>query len=192
MTGPAAACARSNCEGCRIQGRLICLASPGDVLDFAAPSIGWLIPFLAGMISGRHWLGLLVWLGLAAVFFGCVEAWLLCRHCPAYAEKGATLRCHANWGLPKLPRLSPRPMNRFEQVVWLIYVVVLFLYHLPFFIQGGQWLLLVITTWAFLAWVWTVQRTQCSRCFMLSCPLNRVPQEVRAVFYQNFPDFAAG
>jgi hypothetical protein len=35
-----------------------------------------------------------------------------------------------------------------------------------------------------------VQRTQCTRCYHLSCPVNRVPEEVKVVFYQNYPDFA--
>jgi hypothetical protein len=29
----------------------------------------------------------------------------------------------------------------------------------------------------------------CTRCYNLSCPLNRVPENVRKVFFQNFPEF---
>ena len=64
----------------------------------AVLAIGWFIPFLAGMVIGRFWVGLAVWLGLAVLFFGYVEVLILCSHCPHY-EGGSTLRCHANWAL---------------------------------------------------------------------------------------------
>jgi 4-hydroxybenzoate polyprenyltransferase len=61
---------------------LLCLHTGRDVLDFAVLAVAYFIPFLAGMILGRHWVALFVWLLLAAVFFGYVEALVLCRHCP--------------------------------------------------------------------------------------------------------------
>lgn len=159
-------------------------------MDFGVLVIGWAIPFLAGMLIGGFWVGLVVWIGLAMLFFGYVEALVLCRHCPHYAEKGPWLKCHANWGLPKFPRFNPRPMNRAERVIWLAYVAVLFLYHIPFFIVSQQWLLLAIATWALIIACWTVQRTQCTRCYHLSCPVNRVPEDVRRGFFKNYPGFA--
>jgi hypothetical protein len=186
---PAAACTRQTCKGCELQGKLLCVHTPRDLLDFAVLFVVWAIPFLAGMILGRFWIGLAVWGALAVLFFGYVEALVLCRHCPHYAERGFTLSCHANWGLPKIPRFSPRPVNRLEGTVWLIYGAILFLYYVPFFVIGGQWLLLGITTWALIAAVWTVRRTQCTRCYHLSCPANCVPEDVRRVFFQNYPEF---
>ncbi|WP_028313616.1 hypothetical protein [Desulfatibacillum aliphaticivorans] len=184
----AAACARESCQECEIKGELICYASLSDLADFFVLFVQWAIPFFAGMISGGHWSGLAVWAGLCVVFFGYVEAWLLCRHCPAYKEPGATLRCHANWGLPKLPAYNPKPMAPWEQAAWLIYVAVLFLYFVPFFVIGKQWLMLVWNLWAFFTAAWILVRTQCNRCFHLSCPANRVPEDVKQAFYKNFPD----
>jgi hypothetical protein len=186
----AAACQEQDCTGCELEGKLLCIHTPADLIDFAVLVICCFIPFFAGMIIGRFWVGLIVWGGLAVVFFGYVEALVLCRHCPHYAEEGFTLRCHANWGLPKIPRFDPRPLNRLEQVIWLAYVAVLFLYPLPFFIVSGQWLLLAIYAWAVFAWAWTLLRTQCNRCYHLSCPLNRVPADVREAFYRHYPEFA--
>jgi len=186
----AAECVRNDCNGCEIEGDLLCVHTEADLADFAILFIGWLIPMLAGMIIGRFWMGLIVWAGLAVVFFGYIEALILCRHCPHYGEEGFTLRCHANWGLPKIPKIDRRPLSRAEKIIWLVYVGVLFLYPIPFFIVSAQWLLLAILVWAMITWAWTVRRTQCTRCFNLSCPVNRVPEDVRRVFFRNYPGFA--
>jgi hypothetical protein len=142
------------------------------------------------MIIGQFWVGLALWIGLAVLFFGYVEALVLCRHCPHYAEEGFLLKCHANSGLPKIPKFDPRPLSKSEQVVWVAYVAVLFLYYIPFFIISEQWLLLVLTSWASLTAAWTIWRTQCNRCYNLSCPANRVPEEVKTAFFENYPVFA--
>jgi len=186
----AAACVRTSCEGCEIQGKLLCIHTKRDLMDFAVLWVMWLIPFLAGIVIGKFWLPLAIWFGLAVLFFGYVEALVLCRHCPHYAESGFLLKCHANSGLPKIPKYSPRPLHTWEKVVWLLYVAVLFLYFIPFFIISQQWVLLIISAFATVSGAWTLQRTQCNRCYHLSCPINRVPDAVKQVFYQNYPDFA--
>jgi len=185
----AAACSRGSCVGCSLEGRLLCQHTGRDLLDFALLAIAYLIPFFAGMMLGGYSAALVVWLLLAAIFFLYVVALVLCRHCPHYAEEGITLRCHANYGLPKIPPFDPRPLNRVEKAVFLAFASVLGLYYLPFFLLSAQWLLLLITSWAMLTWVWTLMRTQCTRCYHLSCPLNRVPDEVRQQFFDHYPAF---
>jgi hypothetical protein len=142
----------------------------------------WVVPFLAGMVIGKHWIGLAVWFGLAALFFLYVEALVLCRHCPHYAEEGFLLKCHANSGFPKIPKFDPRPLNIVESTVWLIYIAVLFLYYIPFFVIGQQWLLLGITTLALVTTSWTLQRTQCTRCFHL-CTRGAILKTAKGVGY---------
>ena len=183
-------CSSQTCDGCDIQGKLLCNHTPRDLMDFWVLFMTFAIPFLIGMILGRFWWGLAIWFGLAVIFFGYVEALVLCRHCPHYAESGFLLRCHANWGLPKIPKFNPRPSNKIEKTVWLIYVAVLMLWYVPFFIVSQQWLLLGLTTWALFASGWTLQRTKCSRCYNLSCPVNRVPEETREKFFEHYPIFA--
>ena len=186
----AAACSRKTCDGCEIQGKLLCVHTRKDMIDFVVLLVVWAIPFLAGMIIGKFWIGLGVWAGLAVLFFGYFEELVLCRHCPHYSEKGFLLKCHANWGLPKIPKFNPRHMSRIEGVVWLLYGAVLLLYYVPFFVISEQWLLLGIATWALVAASWTMQRTQCTRCYHLSCPANRVPKDVRECFFKNYPAFS--
>ena len=185
----AAACVQQSCQGCEIEGQLLCLHSFRDLANFWVIFMGFALPFFLGMIIGQHWAGLIVWLGLAVLFFGYVEALILCRHCPHYTEEGFLLRCHANYGLPKFPKFNPKPLTKLEQIVWLVYVAILFLWYLPFFIIGEQWLLIGLTTWAVFSAAWTLQSNQCRRCYNLSCPVNRVPKEVRKVFFKNYPEF---
>ena len=185
----AAACSRQTCEGCGVQGKLLCVYTAKDVMDFVAMAIGYLFPFVAGMIIGKFWIGLAVWFGLL-LFSVYVEVLLFCRHCPHYAEKGFLLNCHANWAVPKIHKFDPRPMNTAERIIWLITVSVRLLYYIPFFVIGQQWLFLALTTSGLIAGSWTLQRTQCARCSHLSCPINRVPKDVRREFFENYPEFA--
>ena len=186
----AAACARKTCEVCEIEGKLLCIHDQQNLLNFWVFFMGFAIPFFAGMIIGKYWLRLSIWFGLAVLFFGYVEALILCQHCPHYAEDAFLLSCHANSGLPKFLKFNPKPLSKVERRTWLIYVAVLFLWYIPFFIADQQWLLLILTTWAVFSACWTLQRNQCTRCYNLSCPVNRVPDDVRQVFFLNYSDFS--
>ena len=50
-------------------------------------------------------------IALCVGFFGFIETRVLCSHCPHYAEEGASLRCWANYGSPKLFKYRPGPMS---------------------------------------------------------------------------------
>ncbi len=53
----AAACNRETCEGCEIEGRLLCVHTQRDLLDFFVLVVAWAIPFFAGMAVGKPSLG---------------------------------------------------------------------------------------------------------------------------------------
>ena len=61
----AAACSQSDCEACDIQGKLLCVHKPKDLIDFYVLFISWAIPFFAGMIIGKFWVGIMVWFVLS-------------------------------------------------------------------------------------------------------------------------------
>lgn len=165
----------------------MCIHTKQDLLDFFMIAGNIFVPFFAGMILGKHWYGLLSWFVLAVFFFGYFEALILCRHCPHYNEEGKTLRCHANWGCPKIPEYDPRPMNRTEQIVWLISAAVIMFYWAPFFIIAKQWIFLGWGITSSIVSVYLLLRTSCNKCYMLSCPLNNVPEETRQIFYKYYP-----
>jgi len=54
----AAACSREACGGCEIEEKLICVAIPKDVVDLVVVFVNRFIPFLAGMMTGKFWIGL--------------------------------------------------------------------------------------------------------------------------------------
>ena len=97
----AAACSQFKCDDCEIQGKLLCIHKPADLIDFYVLFMGWAIPFFSGMIIGKFWAGIIV------------------------------------------------------------------------LIVAG----------------WTMQRTQCNRCYNLSCPINRVPDDVKDFFFKHYPEF---
>jgi hypothetical protein len=66
----AAACSKLECDGCEINGKLLWVHKPKDLIDFYVLFVGWAIPFFAGMIIGRFWVGIVVWVVLAIIFFG--------------------------------------------------------------------------------------------------------------------------
>lgn len=187
-TKTAAACIRNTCTGCELDGKLMCIHTKQDLLDFFVVVINIFVPFFAGMVAGAHWYGLLGWFVLAVIFFGYFEALILCRHCPHYAEEGRTLKCHANWGLPKIPAYDPRSMNRTEQIVWLISAAIIMFYWIPFFIIAKQWIFLAWGLTSSVVSIYQLLTTECNRCYMMSCPLNRTPEEIREIFYKYYPE----
>ena len=63
---------------------------------------------------------------------------------------------------------------------------IVFVRH-PIFILSQQWLLLVINTWAFILATRMIMRTKCRRCYVVSWPLNRLPDELRQKVYERYP-----
>ena len=69
----AAACSQSECEGCEIQGKLLCVHKPKNLIDFYVLFMGWAIPFFSGMIIGKFWAGIMVWVAFDVNFISDVR-----------------------------------------------------------------------------------------------------------------------
>ena len=182
-TLPIATCDASDCTECPVADSIHCHFRPAELTHFL------LISMPAFLVGGAGVLAvgltpLLVWIAVIVGFFGFVEIRVMCSHCPHYAEEGATLKCWANHGSPKLWKYRPGPMSTAENVVFFGGLVVVWGYPLAFFVVSGLWLLLglyaLLTTGFFV----TLKMFLCSQCMNFACPLNGVPDPVRAAFFK--------
>ena len=168
----------ADCVHCENRDVLMCRIDTSDLLHFLLITLNIFIPAILGMILGGYAVYLIGYGAFWVFFFGFLEIRILCSHCPFYAEKSFVLHCPANYGLPKLWRYYPEPMKQWEKVTLLVCFAFLFGYPFPFLILGRQYVLLGITCYALLLWLFVMQKNVCSRCVNFSCPLNRVPKKM--------------
>ena len=116
-TIPIATCGASDCTDCPVADAVHCHFRPAELGHFL------LICMPSFLVGGAAVLSmgltpLLIWIAVFIGFFGFLEIRVMCSHCPHYAEEGATLKCWANHGSPKLWKYRPGPMSTAENVVF--------------------------------------------------------------------------
>jgi hypothetical protein len=189
-TVPIATCAASDCSECPVADSVHCHFNAKELTHFLLISMpAFLVGGAAVLTLGLT--PLLIWVAVIVGFFGFVEIRVMCSHCPHYAEEGATLKCWANHGSPKLWKYRPGPMSTAEEVVFFGRFVVVWGYPLAFFVVAGLWFLLglyVLLTTGFFV---TLKMFLCSQCMNFACPLNGVPDPVRAAFFERNPSIAS-
>jgi len=183
---PIATCEASDCAKCSVAHSIHCHCRPADLVHFYLVCIPAFLVGGAGVLAVGL-IPLLIWIGIIIGFFGFVEIRVMCSHCPHYAEEGATLRCWANYGSPKLWKYRPGPMSTAENVVFFGGFVVVWGYPLGFFVVGGLWYLLGLYVLLTAGFFVTLKRSFCSRCMNFACPLNGVPDSVRVLFFERNP-----
>ncbi len=186
---PIATCSSEACDGCEVRETLHCHFTGIDLTHFlliASPS------FIAGGAGIYHMSGwlLIPWLLIVAGYFGFVEIRVMCSHCPHYAEEGSSLTCWANYGLPKIWKYRPGPMNLLEKIVFFAGFALVWGYPLFFLIYGAQLLLLILYLATLAGFFMTLRRFLCTRCMNFACPLNNVTNEVRMKFLARNPGIA--
>ena len=114
----------SACEDCSIAGRLKCHYSSADLFRFVGTFLLFAVPGLVGMILAGYGWYIPGWAGFMVLFFSLWEIRILCSHCPYYAEGDRILHCIANYGVFKLWKYPPEPMNRWETTLFLIVGII--------------------------------------------------------------------
>ena len=197
------------CEGCTLNGDLNCRFEREKLTGFLAMAI----PFVAASVLGLHIVGtitgnqtfLLAYAAFYVVFFAFLEPWILCRHCPHYEREGSIIRCHANYGLPRIWRYDPRPLNGLEKAGVLAGFGVFGLY--PIAVEGfGIWTLFVVrgyinppgglllmgvtlfTAASGVALLVLLRRHYCARCVNFGCPLNSTPSSLKSAYLERNPE----
>lgn len=178
---------KEQCISCPINSSVMCRYEARDTTHFFMIFLPLLVTSIGGVIaSGLGW-WLFGWLGYMLFFFFVWEARVLCSHCPYWAEDGRILRCHANYGVVKIWKYRPGPMNRSEQIQFIIGASMIVLIPFILLLVGGENLLAVIDLSSGISFGYLLWRNICDRCVNFSCPLNHVPKETRDQFLNQNP-----
>lgn len=185
----------SNCSDCSLFESLKCDVSLKDRILFIFPIFfSFLIAFLGLFINGLF-TELLVFLGLFFIvwvtFFAFWEIYVLCRHCPFYAEDADFLHCFGNYLSPKFWKYSPRPMNNWEKIqLFIIFGIMLLIVLYPVYLlfTVGAYLFGFLVIVGVLSFIFVLQVYFCPRCPNFSCPFNRVSRETIEKFLDKNPE----
>jgi len=195
----------SNCSECSMGGELNCRFERRRLGGFFAMVMPFIASSMAGLylvsnFAGNWWL-LVAYLGFYLAFFVFLEALILCRHCPHYAGGGSTIRCHANYGLPRIWPYDPRPLNSAERVgilagfgIFGLYPIAVEVYGLwkgwsgPAGWSGNllTWITILNIATAIVLYV-LLRRFYCTRCVNFGCPLNSTPTALIEAYLEKNP-----
>ncbi|MBC8224018.1 hypothetical protein H8E65_05475 [Candidatus Bathyarchaeota archaeon] len=202
-------CTGDDCDGCPLYGDLNCRFERGRLIGFLA----MVLPFVTASVLGLYIVGtiignqifLVAYAAFYVIFFVFIESRILCRHCPHYAREGSIIRCHANYGLPRIWRYDPRPLNGLERAGVLAGFGVFGLF--PIAVEGyGIWTLFVamgfvkppgglplmgvtlFNTVSAITLLVLLRRHHCARCVNFGCPLNNTSSDLRSAYLARNPD----
>lgn len=189
QTQPIASCAASSCTDCPVAEKIHCHFRPKDLLHFL------LISFPGFMISTTFLYNYSTWtlgiyLAICLFFFFVLEIRVLCSHCPHYAEKGATLTCWANHGIPKIWKYRPGPMSTLDKSLFITGIMCVWGFPLPYMYMTESWFLLILYLLTNAAFFLTLKLFLCTKCMNFACPLNSVDKNSRELFLQRNPSVA--
>lgn len=135
------------------------------------------------------------------IFFILIRPLLQCSHCLYYREKKFIEP------IPKIWRFNFRSMNNFEKIIYLIGLSFFQIFPLSAqtvgliflsnnFDTATKWKLIVFAIIVFLtfalnlSFIINLSTKLCTRCIHFSCPMNKVPEDIKNKFHQSNPDFA--
>ena len=182
----------SSCQGCQIKGQLMCRLDKKDIVNFFMILFPFGITAIAGVIRAGFGWYLLGWLAYSLFFFFVWEAYVLCRHCPYWAEDSPILHCHANSGVLKIWNYQPGPMSRWERVQFILGALIWIGFPFPFLFLGSEYLLAVIALSSVVSGIFILRQHVCSRCIHFSCPMNAVPSTLVDAYLRQNPNIKEG
>jgi len=175
------------CNNCSLNSSLMCRYETRDTTHFFMIFLPLLVTSIGGVIaSGLGW-WLFGWLAYCLFFFFVWEARVLCSHCPYWAEEGRMLKCHANYGVLKIWKYRPSPLNRSEQIQFTIGASMIVLIPFILLLVGHEYLFAVIDLASGISFSYLLRRNICNRCVNIPCPLNLAPKETRDQFLNQNP-----
>lgn len=186
---PIATCTGESCSGCSAGETIRCHFTLKDLVHFYALILPIFLVGGAGILRMSGW-WLLFWAAGTIGFFVFPAARVLCAHCPHYAEPVTSLKCWANYGVPKLWKYRPGPLSSTEKLIFYGGLIIIWGYPLLFLVMGLQWFLLLLYIVTSTAAYMSLASSFCSACMNLACPFNSVPEDVREEFFKLNPQMA--
>jgi hypothetical protein len=168
--------AEADCKGCHAHKDLNCRFSFKDLMQFYSIFLPFAIPAIMGVRQSGYTSYLFGWILMAVVFFGFWEIYILCSHCPYYALKGFTIKCHANYGCPKIWRYQPGPITKSKKIQLVIGFIVMSGYPFVFMILGNEPVYFALSLAGLLLFFGALFKFKCTKCINFSCIFNRVPK----------------
>jgi len=184
---------RSECGDCQLSEEIFCQPQLKYMLFFALPLLLAIIPVTLGIIlSGfdpvMKFIFFVGWITYAFFFFFILESYVICNHCPYYAnESQRVLHCTIDKGKLKTGKYNPGPTTTTEKIIFAIGALILIGYPVPFLIIGGLFVPLIFLIIGAIAWMVSIQLKVCKDCINFACPLNRVPKSIRDEFIKRNP-----
>lgn len=185
--------APAECDDCQLDQMLFCQPTIKYMLLFGVTAMLAIIPavigiYLSTFTTFEKVVILGTWIVYAAFFFNIWESRMICNHCPYYANDAENvLHCPIDKGKLKTYHYDPGPLSTSEKYQFLIGALILIGYFQPFLVLGGQILYMGLSILGIIVWVIVCQKRVCTDCINLSCPLNRVPKNVRDKFLNQNP-----
>ncbi len=181
---PLGICSKETCKDCTIHSKIACHVNFGHLFRF------YLIVSPAFILGGTGVYNYSVnsfisWVMIIGLFFLLFGIRVLCTHCPHYNESTGILKCWVNYGVPKLWKYRPNPMNVFEKAIYLTGHGIIWAYPIIFISLTGKWILLSGYMISVLLFFLLLSRFYCRKCLNFSCPLNRVSTNVKEEFLKN-------
>lgn len=187
---PLTTCSSPDCLNCPVKEQIVCHFNGRQLARFLLITLPFFILSCIGLIRINTWLFLL-WFGLAMGFFYIIENRVMCSHCPHYADnESSTLKCWANYSVPKIFKYRPGPMSTVENILFFTGLASVFLFPPVFMLLDARWTLLALSIIALAGGAWFMSRTMCNHCMNFACPLNRVDKTAREAFFERNPSIA--
>jgi len=184
---------KSECGDCQLNEEIFCHPQVKYMLYFALPLLIAIIPVTLGIlfstfVSFVKLFFFVGWIAYAFFFFFILESYVICNHCPYYAnESQRVLHCTIDKGKLKTGKYNPGPTTTTEKIIFIIGALILIGYPVPFLILGGLLIPLIFLILGGIAWLVSIQLKVCSDCINFACPLNRVPKTIRDEFLKHNP-----
>jgi hypothetical protein len=175
-------CLKESCSECELGSVVTCTFKIWHFIRF------YLIAFPAILIGGINLYSFgdaffYIWFLSIGLFFLLIGIRVLCTHCPHYNSSSRYLKCGAQFGLPKLWKRRPWPMNTCEKAIFIIGHFLIWCYPAIFMVYEDHWYLLTGYVFSVLLFFMLLNRFNCKKCLNFTCPLNAFDKKIRSDYF---------